>query len=131
MDKPYTVLGTYTPEVYDFRIRAELRAFTARQGLHSHPELAGDGISVRGPDHISHGNVKAWHHDANQILADTLGIVLWSSETPTEILGSDGTVYQPAPFEVVLIRNSEVHHRQPDTIGTNRWFYRQFVLLDK
>ena len=138
MDKPYTVLGTYIPEVYDAeRIGRELGLLVSSHGLKKHPGAL-SGVTVRGPKHnkalsdsISSSGPNKFHRDANQVTTGDLSLVVWASDSPTELLSRDGTVWQPAPFEVVLFSNSEVMHRIPPNIGSDRWFFREFVLTPK
>ena len=147
MSKPYIVLGTYKPPRYRAGIiGAALTAITEEIGLVPHIDPA------HGPQETSiwcdtalHAEVRrfaqhsmgsGWHQDGD--LADGSAMdhaaVLWANKTPTEFKTDDGQICRPKPFEVVLVRNLNGHHRSPPDAPQKpkrRWFFRQRVEIPK
>lgn len=56
--------------------------------------------------------------------------VLWANKTPTEFQ-YQGKIYQPKPFEVVLVKNLSCYHRRPKDAPGRRWIFRQRVEVPK
>lgn len=69
-----------------------------------------------------------WHQDGDTSGAEmNCGLVVWASNTPTQVKLADGTIIQAEPYEVVHIRNRECVHRRPPNCPRVRWFFRQRV----
>ena len=86
---------------------------------------ARERVSVRIPDPrvpVHPDNVQ-WHQDGGGQAGTVRHMVVWASEQPTELCGSDGEILSGDPCELVWFNNDEMFHRQP--MGTNegqRWF---------
>jgi hypothetical protein len=112
------VLGRFIPSEFTQEvIQAEMRPLLPRC-------CRCERISVRIPQGIApHPDNLEWHQDGGGDAGTTKHMVIWASETPTEIRDSAGAVFQSQPFELVWFNNCKAHHRQP--AGTNessRWF---------
>lgn len=60
-----------------------------------------------------------WHQDG----MPAYHMVVWASETPTEIKDSAGRELQFEPFDLIWFDNTKVLHRQPSNTNENtRWF---------
>ena len=72
-----------------------------------------------------------WHRDGDTSPGANMNhrLILWASDTPTLIKTPDGTVFQPLPFQLIIINNMEVLHRRPDNAPLRRWSFRQRVTL--
>lgn len=69
-----------------------------------------------------------WHRDGDITGADMdCGIVLWASNTPTQIMDKNGKIWTPKHREVIYFRNIEVKHRRPPNTKRVRWLFRQRV----
>lgn len=120
MDPEIRVLGRFEPTEFDQdRIQAEIRPCLP-------PCCQRERISVRVPHVLAgapHPDNLQWHQDGGGPEGTTDHMVVWASETPTELRTSDGLRFTPAPFELVWFNNRKAWHRQPT--GTNeqrRWF---------
>ena len=93
---------TWTPW-YNIKLHAEVKKFTPK-----HPKGA------------------QWHTDGDLDPGSktNCALVLWSSSTPTEIQFKN-KIYQPEPFEVILVRN--ITHRRPANAPNQRFIFRQRV----
>jgi len=71
---------------------------------------------------------EGWHQDGDLKPGSRMdnAMVLWANRTPTEFQ-YNGEIYQPRPFEVVLVRNLVCHHRRPDNAPKKRFLFRQRV----
>lgn len=114
------VLGRFEPSALDpDRIQIELRPLLP-------PCCARERISVRVPDPRApepHPDNLQWHQDGGGDAGTTKHMVIWASETPTELRTSDGQLFTAQPYELVWFDNCRAWHRQPT--GTNeqsRWF---------
>lgn len=69
-----------------------------------------------------------WHQDGDTTPESRMdnAMVLWANRTPTEFLYK-GKVYQPRPFEVILVRNLSCKHRRPGSVPEKRWLFRQRI----
>lgn len=69
-----------------------------------------------------------WHQDGDLKPGSRMdnAMVLWSNRTPTEFRYKN-KIYQPKPFEVILVRNLACHHRRPANAPKRRWIFRQRV----
>ena len=149
MNEPYIVLGTYKPKVLDkaWKVGEFLTSFTAKWGLiplndPKHPAQSWAPWSSRS----LHAEVKktaagivpakanCWHYDGDTTPGARTehALVLWSSTTPTLIRFADGysfgtanKIYQPKPWEIVILHNLHCSHRRPDDAPFNRFIFRQ------
>ena len=73
-----------------------------------------------------------WHQDGDLKPGSKMdnAMVLWANRTPTEFQ-YQGKIYQPKPFEVVLVRNLSCKHRRPANAPERRWIFRQRVEVPK
>lgn len=78
------------------------------------------------------GQGEDWHQDGDLEPGSRMdnAMVLWANRTPTEFRFG-GKIYQPKPFEVILVRNLSCHHRRPKNAPTRRWLFRQRVEVPK
>lgn len=69
-----------------------------------------------------------WHQDGDLAPGSKMdhAEVLWANRTPTEFLYK-GRIYQPRPFQVILVRNLSCKHRRPANAPERRWLFRQRV----
>lgn len=69
-----------------------------------------------------------WHQDGDLKPGSQMNHaeVLWSNRTPTEFQYK-GRIYQPKPFQVILVRNLACQHRRPANAPKRRWIFRQRV----
>lgn len=69
-----------------------------------------------------------WHQDGDLKPGSRMdnAMVLWANRTPTEFR-FNGRIYQPKPFQVILVRNLAGHHRRPGNCPRRRWLFRQRV----
>ena len=77
---------------------------------------------------VNNPKAAGWHQDGDldQGILDS-SIVTWTSNTPTEIKGFDGTMYKIPNRSVVLIRNNDCIHRRPPNAPRVRYLFRQRV----
>lgn len=139
--KPYTILKErYDPPTWSARrVGHDLTKLTKACGLtplndpnHRHQTKAA-WYSRRLFAYVRRRTVKnpkaaQWHQDGdldNGILNS--GIVLWTSNTPTEVRGLDGNTYIIPNRSVVYIRNDLCVHRRPPSAPRVRWLFRQRV----
>ncbi len=74
------------------------------------------------------GQGEDWHQDGDMAPGSQMdhAEVLWANRTPTEFQ-YEGRVYQPKPFQVILVRNLACMHRRPANAPRRRWLFRQRV----
>lgn len=141
MHQPYIILQErYVPRMWRaWRIGQYLTSLTREQGLiplddPSHgpqtfrawcdEELHAEcgWITYKG------GQGEGWHQDGDLAPGSKMdhAEVLWSNRTPTEFQ-YQGKVYQPKPFQVILVRNLACYHRRPANAPRRRWIFRQRV----
>jgi len=74
------------------------------------------------------GQGESWHRDGDLAPGSKMdhAEVLWANRTPTEFQYK-GKIYQPKPFEVILVRNLVCFHRRPKNAPKRRFFFRQRV----
>ena len=141
MPTPYKILGTYWPVTWRGRkIAHALLQMTERLGykplkvkkLRLHKDavwrsrkLHADVVNHTNP----HSEATSWHQDGDLTAGFPLkhGLILWASNTPTELKTPDGQVWRPKPGQVIYVENAEVHHRQPPDACSRRWLFRQRV----
>lgn len=117
---PIVVLGRFAPSALDpDRIQAEIRPALP-------PCCQRERVSVRVPDPRAEDppddNLQ-WHQDGGGPAGTTKHMVVWASETPTELRLPDGSYFTPAPYDLVWFDNCVCWHRQPPgTDKTRRWF---------
>lgn len=83
------------------------------------PELR--DFDMRGPWFRANDS-KIWHHDCG---GGSRYILVWATESPTEIRESSGLIYRAIPYMVTLLNNRLVEHRAPPSAyrkENNRWF---------
>ena len=143
---PYTVLGTYIPKKGRkcWFIGKALTRRTALMGMKPlvdpyikqnagaawySPELHAEcrKTAVLGSEGTS------WHQDGDTSPGANMkhGLILWANSNPTEIYSvhSDKIVYQPKPYEVVLVHNLDCRHRRPPHVEGFRLSFRQRVTI--
>jgi len=140
---PYTVLGTYIPKKGRkcWFIGKALTRRTALMGMKPlvdpyikqnagaawySPELHAEcrKTAVLGSEGTQ------WHQDGDTSPGANMAhaLVLWASANPTEIKVGN-IVYQPKPYEIIVINNHEVRHRRPPHVEGFRLSFRQRVQL--
>lgn len=145
MSKPYIVLKSYyRPSIWRaWRVGRDLTRLTRELGL----------VPLNDPTHgpqtfrawcsrklhaecgwitYKGGQGEGWHQDGDLAPGSKMNHaeVLWASKTPTEFQ-YQGRVYQPKPFQVILVKNLSCFHRRPDNAPKRRWFFRQRVEIPK
>lgn len=72
-----------------------------------------------------------WHQDGDLIDDVVLDdyLVLWSSNTPTELRDFGGVVHTPPRRAVILVDNTACYHRRPPEAPHVRWLFRQRVYV--
>ena len=135
----YVVLGIYDPGPLPWkkwRIFRDLTRFTRDRGLVPLPGRAWKLVGQRGlhaevrKRSVYGSQATGWHQDGDMdddVDMDHI-IVTWANVAPTEFkVGS--VVYQPKPFEVVMVRNQECYHRRPPDAPKERWLFRQRIKM--
>jgi hypothetical protein len=140
--KPYIVLATYKPSVWNAKkIGLDLTAITKKVGLKPHVDPAHGPLPLKGKNWVSvplHAEVRrrtfnttqaeSFHQDGDTTEGAKMdcGMVLWASNSPTEIkYGSE--ILTPNPYELIIFRNKSVSHRRPAGVPKKRWVFRQRV----
>ena len=143
MSTPYLVIGYYKPKKYRGSIIGKaLTKITKNIGLvplidkvHG-PQMTSIWADAKLHAEVrrfaQHSQGSQWHQDGDLADGSTMNhcAVLWAAKAPTEFKVADGNVYRPKPFELVIARNLNGHHRSPPdcpTKPTRRWFFRQRV----
>lgn len=143
MDCPFVVLGTYKPKKYSAKLIGKyLTDFTYSlgfkplvDGVHGAQMTsiwANEKLHAEVRRFAQHGEGSDWHQDGDQAPGSNMdhAAVLWAAITPTEFKDGDGNTYRPAPFEIVVARNLNGHHRSPPDCPKKpirRWFFRQRI----
>lgn len=142
MPEPFVVLTTYRPEIWNPRkVGLDLCAITRGNDLKPHPDpIHGPLTTVPWYSDRLHAEVRrrtfktkqaeGWHYDGDTTPGanPNCAMVLWASNTPTEILYK-GEIYVPKPYDVVLFKNLSVQHRRPLDCPRVRWVFRQRVAV--
>lgn len=141
MHPPYHMVSHYDPPEWNAtRIGRELLEISRLLGL----KPLRDGIQspqthVSWYDLENHAEVRRrtdrspkgteWHQDGDLKAGADMdhALLLWASNTPTEFRTPDGHIWQPAPRQVVLVRNLACQHRRPPNAPRVRWLFRQRV----
>jgi hypothetical protein len=78
-------------------------------------------LEIRQPSPIRPMTADQWHRDFQTPPVEHL--VLWATESPTEILTDDGKILRFDPYDVVWINNQGPLHRMPPSADcATRWF---------
>lgn len=142
---PYVVLGTWDRancDLHDWnpaRIGAILTGRTLAQGLIPHVDPMHGPLETAAWYSIArHAEVRnytfstkqaeGWHFDGDTTPGSKpdCALVTWATSKPTEFM-FEGKIYQPEPFEIVIVRNLAVTHRRPEGCARYRWLFRQRV----
>jgi len=141
MPKPYVVLKQrYVPKRWRaWRIGRDLTRLTRQKGLIPLDDPAHGPQTFRawankklhaecGPRTNKGGQGEDWHQDGDTTPGAKMdnAMVLWANRTPTQFRYK-GKIYQPKPFQVILVRNLACHHRRPKDAPKRRWIFRQRV----
>lgn len=111
-------LGIFRPsEMKIETIQSELRPLLPRC-------CRSENISVAAHNQtVIHEDNRQWHQDGGGKLGTVRHMVVWATEDPTYMRGSDGAEYRGLPFELMWFNNDTVFHRQPPDIHPeSRWF---------
>ena len=140
----YVVLGEYYPVKpwKAWRIGRDLTQMTHYIGLVPHEDPKhGPEPHASWVDKSLHAQVRrfnlngqggSWHQDGDTTPGSRMdcAMVLWSNVAPTLFKSTtDNKIYQPKPYEVVLVRNLSCYHRRPDNAPYERWLFRQRIAL--
>ena len=139
--KPFRVLQErYDPPVWKaYRIGRDLTRLTRRLGLkplddkNHRQQVKAAWCNTGLMAYVRRRTVKnpkaaQWHQDGDlDNGVRNSGIVLWTSNTPTEVKGLDGTVYTIPNRAVVLVHNDMCYHRRPGDAPKVRYLFRQRV----
>lgn len=141
---PYKVLGTYEPKGKEWKswlIGKKLTEFTKDHGLVPHVDPKHPAQDwTPWSDMALHAEVRIWtvknpqgaqwHQDGDTTPGALMdhALVLWADYQPTEFLYK-GCIYQPKPYEIVLVKNMSCSHRRPPGLWKDeqRWVFRQRV----
>ena len=141
MPRPYVVLkDRFVPKRWRaWYIGKRLTALTRRHGLVPHDDPAHGPQTFRawcretlhaecGPRTKKGGQGEDWHQDGDTTPGAVMdhAMVLWTNRTPTQFKYK-GRIYQPRPFQVILVRNLACYHRRPKNAPRRRWTFRQRV----
>lgn len=141
--KPYIVLRSrYVPRHWRaYQIGRDLTMLTREEGLTPLYDPAHGPQTFRAwcsvPLHAEAGfhtykggQGEDWHQDGDTTPGSKMdnAMVLWANRTPTEFK-YQGQVFQPRPFEVILVRNLACFHRRPADAPKRRWIFRQRVCV--
>lgn len=138
--KPYVVLSTYWPQRWSPRqVGIDLTSLTQSLGLipisdpHHRHQTKAPWCSIPLCAYVRRRTVRntraaGWHQDGDLVAGSEMDdcLVLWSTNTPTELMVGD-TVFTPNPREVIIFRNLSCLHRRPTDAPRVRWFFRQRV----
>ena len=138
---PYEIIGHYEPTKWNpQKVLRELIQISREHGLQPLPIGSYRLHKTKWKSFSDHADLMRrrpkndttdsdWHQDGDTTGTDRVcGLVLWSSNTPTEIRWR-GAVYVPPRRSVVLIDNTQVYHRRPPESPRVRWFFRQRVKI--
>jgi len=153
--KPYVVLGIYHPpwpqeQWKAWKIGRGLCQITSGHDLVPHVDPAhGPEPGASWSNVELHAQVRRftmasgmgddWHQDGDTTPGSKMdcAMVLWTSGPHVQLkFAMDKTdpilknvVYQPNPYEVVLISNLLAYHRRPPGCPRERWVFRQRVAM--
>lgn len=117
----WLVAGCYRTEE-DVRTIARL----LEKGLSEWRRFSGVSAEFRDTikdDHLSYRRtIHEWHKDG-VIPQEWPYMIVWATENPTQVLLPNMEVYQPEPFQAMLLDNRLVQHRRPPGVP-GRNFYR-------
>lgn len=69
-----------------------------------------------------------WHQDGDLDPGDMdNALVLWSSNTPTEVQDLNGKIWPVPERAVICFNNLDCYHRRPPNAPKVRWLFRQRV----
>ena len=141
MNLPYRILRTrYDPPRWNARlVGKELTRITKALGLvplddsnHRHQVKAAwcskPLFAYVRRRTVNNPKAAQWHQDGDLdggIIKS--GIVVWTSNTPTEVKDFKGRVYKLPNRSLVLIYNDRCYHRRPPNAPRVRWLFRQRV----
>jgi hypothetical protein len=116
------VLGTFSPsELADTPIQNEFRKLPFLPAC-----CRTERISIRIPHPLAappHPDNLEWHQDGGGAAGTTKHMIIWASETPTNLKTSSGVEVDINPLDVVWFDNTLVFHKQPQgTDEAKRWF---------
>lgn len=140
---PFVILGDYwPPEWSPKRVGEDLLAVTHALGLSPlqdyaqktqytapwYSEYWSAEVRRRTP---SNTRAEGWHQDGDLDRGANMdmGLVLWSTNTPVEVM-LDGKIFQPKPRQIILLHNLSCVHRRPPYAEFVRWRFRQKVKHD-
>ena len=141
MPRPYLVLEAhYCPKTWRaWRIGRDLTRLSNERGLVPlHDPIHGpqtfrawcnEGLHAEASwVTYSNGQGEDWHQDGDTSPGSHMdnAMVLWANRTPTEFRFK-GRIYQPKPFQVILVKNLTCMHRRPSNAPQRRWTFRQRV----
>lgn len=146
--RPYRVLAVYKPSRWNARqIGCELTELTHNHGFKPHVDHSHGPLILTGKAWSSvplHAEVRRrtfktaqaesfhWDGDLDPKANPNCLIVLWASNTPTEIKWRhEATIYQARPYEVIVFDNTRCLHRRPLNAPRIRWVFRQRVVPEK
>lgn len=109
------VLGRYVPAEWNIdAIEQEFRRLACLPDC-----CRRERIEVRIPQGVEpHPNNLEWHQDGGGAEGCCKHMIVWASESPTELKDSDGSLFTAEPGDVVWFDNTTAYHRQPR--GTNQ-----------
>lgn len=145
MAKPYIVLKErYRPKTWRaWCVGRDLTRLTRKEGLVPLADPAHEPQTFRawyskklhaecGWITYKGGQGEDWHQDGDLAPGSQMdhAEVLWANRTPTEFQYKN-KIYQPKPFQVVLVRNLACYHRRPADAPERRWIFRQRIKVPR
>lgn len=143
LENPYKVLGIYRPKK-GRKAWFIGRALTRRTALAGLSPLVDTNIKQnKGAAWYSeklHSEVRktavlgsegtSWHQDGDTSPGANMNhrLVVWASSNPTQFKFGD-KIYQPKPYEIVMIDNLGCYHRRPPGVNGFRLSFRQRVTI--
>ncbi len=142
--KPYKVIGIYKPIRWKaWIVGRDLTDMTATMGLvpiddpkHRHqfkaPWCSRELVAYVRRRTVGNPRAEGWHQDGDLVPGSLMddSLVLWATNTPTELKTTDGKIWRPEPYEVIIFRNLSCSHRRPPDCPKVRWLFRQRVQND-
>lgn len=110
-------LGTYHPSQWDCpTIDREMR------GLPFVPSCCKQvALEIRYPAPHRPATADQWHRDKQT--PEITHFVMWTNESPTEVMTEDGEILTFAPYDVIWVSNiGPLHRMPPEADCTTRWF---------
>jgi hypothetical protein len=108
------VPSVFQPEVIQSEMRPLLPDCCRQRNINV--RIPSETMPSYTPDQL---DPKTWHYDFDGVCTH---MIVWASESPTEILTEEGLELRFNPFDLVWFDNRKAMHRQPRMTQPTRWF---------